>query len=319
MSGIIVEPIEKYGLSAKPKSRKLFSRIGIVGCGKEGSVIATVAASNGIEVVFFEPADAQIANAYLRIEQKLDRKIESWGLTQNEKKTILGRIRSTSNYEDFKDCEFVIEAIRYNEITGIRQVSARKEVFKILEKIISADAVIATNVSTVVVTELAAELEHQERCIGLHFLSNVPNSEIIEIVRGLNTSDETFDKVCRFTKLIHYDYVNVEESSGLVSLRLFLTQLNEACGILMEGIANASDIDKVLSVGFGHRLGIFRSADQMGIEKVVSLLQNLYDEYGVAKYKPSPVLLRLFRAKHYGISTRQGFYKYDDNENIIGY
>lgn len=318
MPEMIIEPIEKYGLSEKPKARKLFSSIGIVGCGKEGSVIATVAASNGIEVIFFEPTAEKIANAYSQIEQKLDKKIESWGLTQSEKKAILGRTHGTFNYADFKDCEFVIEAIRYNEAASDRQVGARKEVFKTIESIVSPDAIIASNVSTVVVTELAAELKHQERCIGLHFLANVPNSEIIEIVRGQNTSNETYDKVCRFAKLIHYNYVNVEESSGLVSLRLFLTQLNEACGILMEGISNVADIDHVLSVGFGHRLGIFRSADQMGIEKVVSLLQNLYDEYGAVKYKPSPVLLRLLRAKHYGISRGQGFYKYDEKGNIIG-
>jgi len=314
---MVTEPIERYGLSKKQKSRKLFSLIGIVGCGKEGSIIATAAASNGIEVIFYEPTAERIENSFCRIEQKLDKKIESWGLTQSEKKAILGRIRSTSNYEDFKNCEFVIEAIRYNEITGDRQVSVRKDVFKTLENVVSANAIIATNVSTVVVTELAAELKHQERCIGLHFLANVPNSEIMEIVRGQNTSDETFEKVCRFAKLIRYDYINVEESSGLVSLRLFLMQLNEACSILMEGISNVEDIDKVLSVGFGHKQGIFRSADQMGIEKVVSMLQNLYDEYGAIKYKPSPVLLRLFRAKHYGVSRGQGFYKYDENGNVI--
>ncbi|MDR1652298.1 MAG: 3-hydroxyacyl-CoA dehydrogenase family protein [Prevotellaceae bacterium] len=317
MSEMIVEPIEKYGLSEKSKTKKLFSRIGIVGCGKEGSVIATVAASNGIEVVFLEPSEDKIDNAFVRIQQKLDKKIESWGLTQSEKKAILGRIRGTSSYQYFKDCEFVIEAIRYNEITGDRHVDSRKEVFKTLESIVSTDAVIATNVSTVVVTELAAELKHQERCIGLHFLANVPNSEIIEIVRGQNTSDETFSKVRRFAKLIHYDYVNVEESSGLVSLRLFLTQLNEACGILMEGISNVRDIDEVLQVGYGHRQGVFRTADQMGIEKVVSLLENLYDEYGASKYKPSPVLLRLYRAKRYGVSRGQGFYKYDEKGNVL--
>ncbi|MDR2825160.1 MAG: 3-hydroxyacyl-CoA dehydrogenase family protein [Prevotellaceae bacterium] len=316
MSEMIVEPIEKYGLSEKSKTKKLFSRIGIVGCGKEGSVIATVAASNGIEVVFLEPTEEKIDNAFLRIEQKLDKKIESWGLTQSEKKAILGRIRGTSVYDDFRNCEFVIEAIRYNEITGDRHVGARKDVFKTLESIVSPDAIIATNVSTVVVTELAAELQYQERCIGLHFLANVPNSEIIEIVRGQNTSDETYDKIRRFAKLIHYDYVNVEESSGLVSLRLFLTQLNEACGILMEGISNVWDIDEVLQVGFGHRQGVFRTADQMGIEKVVSMLQNLYDEYGDQKYKPSPVLLRLYRARHYGISRGHGFYRYDAKGNM---
>jgi 3-hydroxybutyryl-CoA dehydrogenase len=107
------------------------------------------------------------------------------------------------------------------------------------------------------------------------------------------------------------------ESAGLVSIRLFLIQLNEACQILMEGISSVEDIDKVLTVGFGHRQGVFRTADQMGIEKIVMLLENLWDEYGSLKYKPSPILLRLFRGKHFGISSKRGFYTYDDFGNII--
>jgi len=147
---------------------------------------------------------------------------------------------------------------------------------------------------------LASELVHTERCIGLHFLSNVPDSQIIEIVPVLNTSHETFNKVCHFARLIKHQFVPVMESAGLVSIRLFLIQLNGACQILMEGISNVEDIDRVLTVGFGHRIGVFRTADQMGIEKIVRLLENLWDEYGSIKYKPSPILLRLNRAKHFG-------------------
>lgn len=317
MAEEIVEAIERYGLSKRNRKRTLFSRIGVVGCGKEGSVIATTAALNGMEVVFLEPNEESIANAFSRIEEKFDKKIQNWGLTENEKKAMLSRITGTSNYDDFKGCDFVIEAIRYNDHTGERRITQRKEVFKELERVLSPNAVIASNVSTVIVTDLASELEHSERCIGLHFLSNVPDSQIIEIVPGLNTSNETYDKVCQFARLINHQYIPVMESSGLVSIRLFLIQLNEACAILMEGISSVEDIDRVLTVGFGHRQGVFRTADQMGIEKIVRLLENLWDEYGSLKYKPSPILLRLFRAKHFGISTNKGFYTYDDFGNII--
>jgi 3-hydroxybutyryl-CoA dehydrogenase len=317
MAEEIIEAIERYGLSKRHRNRTLFSRIGVVGCGKEGSVIATTAALNGMEVVFLELDEDGIANAYKRIEEKLDKKISNWGLTGNEKKVVLGKIMGTTRYEDFSGCDFVIEAIRYHDNTGVRRIAQRKEVFKELERVLSPTAIIASNVSTVIVTDLASELEHTDRCIGLHFLSNVPDSQIIEIVPGLNTSTETYDKVCMFAKLIKHDYIPVMESSGLVSIRLFLIQLNEACGILMEGISSVEDIDRVLTVGFGHRQGVFRTADQMGIEKIVRLLENLWDEYGSLKYKPSPILLRLFRAKHYGVSTNRGFYTYDDFGNII--
>lgn len=317
MSEEFIEAIERYGLSKRSRNRTLFSRIGVVGCGKEGSVIATTAALKGIEVVFFEPCETSIENAYARIEEKLDKKIENWGLTENEKKATLGKIFGTTDYQSFSGCDFVIEAIRYDSQNGERSIAQRKEVFKKLEEVLSEKAIIASNVSTVVITELASELTFQDRCIGLHFMSNTPDSNIIEIVRGLNTSDYTFEKVCQFAKAISHDFVPVIESSGLISIRLFLTQLNEACGILMEGLATVEDIDKVMTVGFGHRQGVFRTADQMGIEKVVKLLDNLYNEYGNIKYKPAPTLLRLFRARHFGVSTRKGFYAYDEKYNII--
>lgn len=317
MAEPIIEPIERYGLSKRNRKRTLFSRIGVVGCGKEGSVIATTAALNGMEVIFLEPTEESIANAYSRIEQKLDKKIQSWGLTENEKKAILGRITGTMNYEDFKGCDFVIEAVRYHDQTGERRIIHRKGVFAQLEKVLSPGAIIASNVSTVVVTDLASDLEYKDRCIGLHFLSNVPDSQIIEIVRGLYTTDETYDKVCQFARLINHQYVSIIESAGLVSIRLFLIQLNEACSILMEGISTVEDIDRVLTVGFGHRQGVFRTADQMGIEKIVKLLENLFEEYGNMKYKPSPILLRLARAKHFGVSRNKGFYSYDESGNII--
>jgi 3-hydroxybutyryl-CoA dehydrogenase len=317
MSEPILEAIERYGLSKRNRKRSLFSRIGVVGCGNEGSVIATTAALNGMEVVFFEPNQESIDNAFSRIEAKLDLKISNWGLTENEKKAILARIHGTSSYEDFVACDFVIEAIRYHDQTGERRITQRKEVFRELEKVLSPQAIIASNVSTVIVTDLASDLQHPERCIGLHFLSNVPDSQIIEIVPGLNTTTETYDKVCLFAKLINHQFVPVMESAGLVSIRLFLVQLNEACSILMEGISSVEDIDRVLTVGFGHRQGVFRTADQMGIEKIVRLLENIYDEYGNIKYKPSPILLRLFRAKHFGVSCNKGFYIYDESGNII--
>lgn len=317
MAEEIIEAIERYGLSKRNRKRTLFSRIGVVGCGKEGSVIATRAALKGIEVVFLEPNQERIENAYKRIEEQLNKKIQNWGLTENEKKAIIGRIQGTSNYEDFSGCDFAIEAIRYDDQTGERQVTQRKEVFRKLEEVLSQRAIIASNVSTVVVTELAAEMEHQDRCIGLHFLSNIPDSHIIEIVRGLNTSDDTYNKVCQFARMINHEFVQVTESSGLVSLRLFLIQLNEACSMLMEGVAAVEDIDRVLTVGFGHRQGVFRTADQIGIEKIVKLLENLYEEYGHVKYKPSPILLRLSRAKLWGISKGKGFYTYDESGNII--
>ncbi len=313
MSEIIKEPIERYGLNERVRKKTLFSKIGVVGCGKDGSLIATIAATHGMEVVFLEPTQDKVNYSYGLIENLLDARILNWSLTQSEKRSILNRINGTTNYRDFEGCDFVIEAIRYSE----RRVNDRKDVFVQLERVLAPNAIIASNVTTVIVSDLASELEYRDRCIGLHFLTNVPASRLIEIVRGVETSDETYEKVIKFAKLINHQYVPVLESSGLVSVRLFLTQLNEACSMLMEGIASTEDIDQIMTVGYGHRQGIFRTADQLGIDKIVKLLENLYDEYGHVKYKASPMLLRMSRAKHLGISTNRGFYMYDDEGNII--
>ena len=317
MADLIIKSIEKYGLRKdRTKETSLFSRIGVVGCGMEGSYIATVAASNGMEVVFWESSENAIKDAFNRIEEKLDRRIEGWGLTQSEKKAILARIKGASHFADFAGCEFVIEALRYDD-NGIRRLEGRKEIFRKLETVLSKDAIVASNVSTVVVTELANELKYSDRCIGVLFMPNVPDSSIIEIVPGTTTSQTTIDKIVKFVKFINHQYVIVQESAGLVTLRLFFALLNEACAILMEGISSIEDIDKVLTVGYGHRQGVFRTADKIGIEKIVHLMDNMYQEYGCLKYKPSPVLKRLYRANHYGVSKRKGFYTYDEDGNII--
>lgn len=316
MAELIKEPIENYGLKSKDRKRTLFSKIGVVGCGKEGSYIATVAASKGMEVVFLEPSDEHIANAFARIEAKLDKRIESWGLTESEKKAILSRVKGTTQYKDFKGCDFVIEAVRY-DTTGIRNTQNRKDVFKQLEAVLDEKAIIASNVSTIYITELANELTHKERSIGVHFLSNIPESNVIEVIPGVHTSEETYELICQFAKLINFESVRLLESAGVISLRLFFVQLNEACSLYLEGIAKIEDIDKVLTVGFGHKQGVFRTADQIGIEKIVHLMENLFNEYGDKKYKPSPLLNRLYRSNQFGISKGKGFYTYDENGNIV--
>ncbi|MDD2799008.1 MAG: 3-hydroxyacyl-CoA dehydrogenase family protein [Bacteroidales bacterium] len=317
MSEPIVEPIENFGLSQKDRKRSMFSKIGIVGAGIEGRNIAGITASAGLDVVFVDLESSELDLAFEKIGKNLDSKIENWGLTASEKKTVLSRIKGTTSYSDLKDCDFVIECTRHDDETGQRSTKFRKEVFLELEKVLSPEAIIATNASTVVVTELASDLIHKERCISLHFLVSQPEARILEIVKGLYTTDEVYRKVLVFTKMIKHDVINVQESSGLVSIRMFLTMLNEGCQMLMENVATIEDIDKLLRMGWGFRRGIFRIADLIGIEKVVSLMENMFSEYGDKKYKPNPLIMKLYRAKQYGIRTKKGFYIYDDKGNAI--
>lgn len=313
----IIEAIEQYGLSSKHKKKSLFSKIGVVGCGRDGRHIVTLTALSGIEVIFIEVSEERISAALNDIENRLDTKIENWGLTQGEKRATMSRIKGSLDYSDLKDCDFVIECIRY-DMDGERSTELRKEVFRNLETVLSPDAIIATNATTVIISELAADLKHKERCISLHFPVSHTDARLLEVVRGTFTSQEAVDKVYYFAHMIKHEAIQVHESSGLVSFRMVITMLNEACQIWMENVASIEDIDKEFTIIFGQRYGIFQLADILGIEKLVMLMEDMFHEYGDKKYKATPLLWRLFRTKQLGRSTGRGFYVYDETGRITG-
>lgn len=307
----IKEPIEGYGLSKKDGEKALFSKIGVVGCGRDGRSIVNLTAQSGLEVVFIEISEDKIQDALREIEHSLDTKIENWGLTQSEKRATMGRITGSLDYADLKDCDFVIECIRY-EANGERSIALRKEVFRKLEEVLAPDAVIATNATTVIISELSADLVHKDRCVSIHFPIPHSDARLLEIVKGIFTTSEVSEKVIRFAKLIKHIPVEVRESSGLVSMRLLVVMLNEACHILMESLASLEDIDKEFTIIYGQRYGIFELADLLGIEKIVMLMEDMFHEYGDKKYKASPILWRLYHSKQYGVKEKRGFYIYDE-------
>lgn len=313
----IKEPIENFGLSAKHKKKSLFSKIGVVGCGRDGQSIVSLTALSGMEVTFVDVSQEKISEALRKIEHGLDTKIENWGLTESEKRATMGRIYGTMDYSALRDCDFVVECIRY-ETNGERSLELRKEVFRNLEKVLAPDAIIATNATTVIVSELAAELEHKDRCVSVHFPVAHTDARLLEIVRGAFTPQEVVDKIFLFAKLIKFMPVEIHESSGLVSMRLLVTMLNEACQIWQENTASMEDIDKEFTITFGQRYGIFEYADIVGIEKIVMLMEDMFHDYGDRKYKASTVLWRLYRSKQYGLSTKRGFYIYDESGKKVG-
>src|SRR6056297_1125982 len=320
MSEIKVEPIEKYGLSAKSKPKSQFSTIGIVGCGNTGQRIALMVAGKGIEVVFLELSQAKIDQAFAEITEELDHQINHWGMTEGDKRSILSRIKGTLDYADFQNCDLVIESILSR--TREESVDIRKEVFRNIEKHVSPHAIIATNSTTLVITELAAELKHKDRCISLHISTTAPEASIIEIVKGLHTSDEICEDVRRFAKLIGKTAIPVQESPGLVTARLAVSFISEACDVLMERVSDMESIDFSMRNGLGLPLGPFEMADKIGLDRVIRWMDNLYEEFGDYKYKPSPILKRLVRAGYLGRKTHKGFYEYDENgqklkKNII--
>ena len=318
MGELIKEPLEQFGLSltAQETKRSLFSKIGVVGCGKEGRNIVNLTASAGLDVVFMEESEERIDYVMNKLNDGLTTKVENWGLTQAEKRGIMNRIKPTLSYEDFKGCDFVVECSRYSE-KGKRSTQLRKNIFKKLEEVLEPDAIIATNGSTVIVSELSAELEHKDRCVSLYFPVSHSGANVLEIVSGMYTSQEVNDRVMLFAKLINYTPHKINESNGNASLRLVTVMLNEACEILLESVSNIEDIDRTFTVVYGQRFGIFRLADIVGIERLVSLMEAMFNDYGDKKYKPNPILWKLYRSQQLGVRTGKGFYIYD-GEKAIG-
>ena len=313
---MIVEPIEKYGLSKKDRPKVLFSKIGIVGCGGVGQGLAITASKHGIEVTFLELNEELMVHSLGEIKKQLDDEINHWGLTPSEKTAILSRIKGTLKYEDFTDCELVIEAIK---ATGKESsLDVRKEVFKNIEKYVSKDCIIATNSSTLVVTEMSSELEHNDRCVSLHISTTAPGASVVEVASGLHTSKEAYDKILKFVKLIDKIAIPVIESPGLISVRLFVVLLNEACEVLMEGVSTMECIDNTMRASFNMPLGPFEFADKVGLDKILRWSENLFAEFGISRYVPSPTIKKLVRANRLGRATSIGFYTYGtDGKKVI--
>jgi 3-hydroxybutyryl-CoA dehydrogenase len=315
MAEMIIEPIEKYGLSQQARPSVLFSKIGIVGCGSVGQGLAIIASKHGIEVTFLELNDELIQHSREEIKKQLDEEINHWGLTPSEKTAILSRIKGTLKYEDFSDCELVIEAIK--STLKESSLDIRKLVFKNIEKYVSEKCIIATNSSTLVVTEMSSELEHNDRCVSLHISSTAPGATVVEVARGLHTSKESYDKVMKFVKLIDKIGIPVIESPGLISVRLFVVILNEACEVLMEGVSSMDCIDSTMRACFNMPLGPFEFADKVGLDKILRWMENLFDEFGISRYVASPMIKKLVRANRLGRVTGIGFYAYDRDGNKI--
>ena len=307
---IIHEPIEDFGLSKKGKTTTLFSKIGIVGCGLVGQNLARVASYYGLDVVFIEVSQEKIEEAFKGIINMLDNRIEHWGLTESEKRAMLSRIEGSTDISRLAGCDIVVEAIR--PVNRGMKIKERKEIFQQIEAVVDRNCIIATNSTTVIITELSSDLLYKDRCVSLHFFVSSPEARIMEVVKGLYTSDESYSKVCKFVGQINRAMVPVDESAGLISVRIFVVLLNEACEILMEGVASLENVDMTMKIGFGMRLGPFETADKMGLDKIVRWMENIYSVFGDIRYKPSPLIKKLVRAKHVGISVGQGFYQYDE-------
>jgi len=285
-------------------------KVAIVGAGTMGCSIAENIGEKGFTVFLVDRTDELVEDAKCRVELSLNKRLEKWGITEAEKRVTLSRIRFTSKLDDVTTCDLVIEAVQEDP-------DVKKKILSDLDKLCHPQTILASNTSTLSITELAAATLRPERVIGLHFLSPVTRVEVVEIVRGLKSSEETFEAVKRFVKSLDKVGVEIHDSPGFVTTRLITPLLNQAMNALMEGVASASDIDTAIRLGFGLPRGPLEMADRMGLDTVLTSMEGLFRDLGDFSYRPCPLLRKLVRAGHLGVKTGQGFFKYDEEGNLI--
>ncbi len=307
----IIENVADYALSSQFMPKADFEKVGIVGCGTTGQKLSIIIASRGIDVVFIELTEEKIKEAYEGITEELKNKLHHWGITESEMKGVLSRIKGSLDYNDLNGCDMVIEAI----LSKSREtaIDIRKDLFKKIEQHVSQNTIIATNSTTIAITELASVLKYKDRCVSMHVSLTSPTARLVEVVKSIYTKDEVCENVQKFAILIGRDFIRVAESPGLVTVRLFAPMINEACDILLERVADLETIDFAAKKSMNLPLGPFEMADKIGIDRIVRWLENMFNEFGDLRYKASPILKRLARAEQTGRKVGKGFYIYNDN------
>lgn len=302
--------LEDLALSKKAPQKGALHKVGIVGCGEMGQQIALHCSQYGIDVVFVDLTAQIVEDALANMGIHLDRIISKWGMTANEKKLILSRIKGSTDYQELASCDLVIETI--NSRKPGTSLELRKAVFTRIESAVSPDCVIASNTATLMISDLAAVLQHPGRALGMHFISPVRDVSIVEVVRCTRTTDEAYAMVMKFALMIGKKVIEVAESPGNISTRMIIPFVNEACEILMEGVATVRDIDETMKQVSGNQMGPFELADRIGLDKMLKWMENLYHEFGQLKYKPSPIIKRMVRANMTGMASGEGFYRWVD-------
>ncbi len=304
----------QFSLGGRLKPKGNIQTVGIMGCGSVGQVITRIVAQYGMDVVFLDLTEERLKEIYHDIEGQLDGVIAQWGITSSEKKLILSRIKGTTDYNGLRNCDLIIETISSRQKGTL--LSLRKELFQKVESVVSDKAIISSDLSTLIISDLAVVLKHPERAIGVHFIEPIDKTNIVEVVKGRQTSDETYDKISRFLRMINKKAIHINESPGNISTRILIPLINEACEILMEGVASIPDIDETMKETTGYIYGPFEIADKIGLDKILKYMDNLYQEYGDKKYKASPIIKRLVRANYLGLQTKKGFYNYEGDRPV---
>ena len=286
------------------------SKIMIIGAGAMGQGLSEAIAAAGHDITLVDKTTKQVERGMRGIDEAMDREIGRWGLTQADKKAIMSRIHATSDLSQAEDAEIVLEAIP-------EDLEMKRVLFDKLDRICPEGTLLITNTGTLSISEIAQATERPEKIIGMHFLNPVTRIPLVEIVKGLRTDQETFQKAVEFAEMLDKKWITVNEYPGYVTTRIIVPFINEAMYVLMEGVATADDIDEAMKLGFGFNVGPLALADQMGLDVVMSWMVNLLRELSEHRYNPCPILRKLVRAGHLGVKTGKGFFEYDKDGNRL--
>ncbi|MFQ3231382.1 3-hydroxybutyryl-CoA dehydrogenase [Reinekea sp.] len=279
-------------------------QVGVLGAGTMGSGIAQVFAQNGFQVQLVDNQPSHLQNAIVKIQAGLQKCVDKGVISAEQAKTGLTSVHTSPQMDIFAQCDLVIEAVTEEEPTKIA-------LFQSIDRICPDHTILASNTSAISLTRMAAATKRPDRFMGMHFMNPVPVMQLVELIRALQTSDETFQALQEISLKLNKTAVTVKDNPGFVSNRILMPMINEAIYTLYEGVATIEDIDAVMKLGMNHPMGPLKLADMIGLDTCLFIMNVLQDGFKDSKYRPCPLLQQMVDAGYYGKKSGKGFYEYD--------